>query len=349
MSSYPFLKVNLLMYGRRPQQFYDIPETVRVYLPQFEFDLFPRAMSMFKTIRFIRDVLRSVKPDAVLNFGERWNNLMLVSALGTGVPVVVGDRSSPAKPLGRIHEPLRKVLYRRSSGIIVQTSEAGELMRGIVKDKVPIHVIPNPLFRLPATVPAKRQREVLFVGRFIPTKHVDRLIRAFGRVRSEDWRLTIVGDDAQGFSERLKLEGLVQSLGLEANVELVGIQKDVGQFYRRASIFAFPSSSEGFPNALAEALSFGLPSVAYDCSAGPSDLIQDGSNGFLVPVFDDDGFANRLQSLIGDAELRRRMSERAVASVAHLDKERIALDFLKACNIPRENLFAAADAAGSPQ
>jgi len=207
-------------------------------------------------------------------------------------------------------------------------------MAGIVSGRVPVHVIPNPLFELPEPTPLPRRPEVLFVGRLIPSKHVDRLIRTFDRVRHGDWRLVIVGGDAQGFSEMGNLRELLRARRLEASVELVDTQRDVGRFYRRASIFAFPSSSEGFPNALAEALSFGLPSVAYDCSAGPADLIKDGRNGFLVPVHDDAAFAERLVRLMNDSDLRERMSRRAVASVARLEKTQIAKRFLDACDLP---------------
>ena len=327
------LDVHCILYGRQPTCFYDVPDGVTLHRPPFEFDTFSRATATRKTIGFIRKVVQSLRPVTFLNFGERWNNLVLLSTRGTRVPVIVADRSSPAKPLGRLHEPLRRRLYARSAGVIVQTREAAERMSGIVNGRVPVHVIPNPLFQIPAPESSPRRLEVLYVGRLIPSKHVDRLIRIFERVRHGDWRLMIVGGDAQGFSEMANLREMVRARGLESCVELAGTQRDVERFYRRASIFAFPSSSEGFPNALAEALSFGLPSVAYDCSAGPSDLIEDGRNGFLVPVFDDEAFASRLDNLMNDADLRARMSQRAVASVARLEKTRIAQRFLDACEI----------------
>jgi GalNAc-alpha-(1->4)-GalNAc-alpha-(1->3)-diNAcBac-PP-undecaprenol alpha-1,4-N-acetyl-D-galactosaminyltransferase len=329
----PALEVHCILYGRSPTCFYEVPVGVTLHRPPFEFDAFSRANATLKTVRFIRKVVQSLRPAAFLNFGERWNNLVLLSASATRVPVLVADRSSPAKPLGRVHEPLRRRLYARSAGVIVQTREAAERMAGIVNGRVPVHVIPNPLFQMPEPWPSSRRCEVLFVGRLIPSKHVDRLIRIFERARHGDWRLMIVGGDAQGFLEMGNLQEMLRARGLESCVELAGTQRDVERFYRRASIFAFPSSSEGFPNALAEALSFGLPSVAYDCSAGPSDLIQDGRNGFLVPVFDDETFAKRLGNLMNDADLRNRMSQRAAASVARLEKTRIAQRFLDACQI----------------
>ena len=234
------LETHCVLYGRRPALFYSVPETVTIHRPAFEFDAFSRATATLKTIRFIRTVAQALGPVVFLNFGERWNNLVLLSTTGTRVPVIVADRSSPTKSLGRVHEPLRRRLYTRSAGVIVQTREAAERMASIVNGRVPVHVIPNPLFQIPEPAPSPRRREVLFVGRLIPSKHVDRLIRIFERVRHGDWRLMIVGGDAQGFSEMGNLQGLLRARGLESSVELADTQRDVEQFYRRASIFAFP-------------------------------------------------------------------------------------------------------------
>lgn len=322
------LEVHLLLYGRKPAIFFEIPKSTSVHRPSFVFNPKRRALSTLRTIYFIRHTAKQVKPDVVLNFGEYWNNLILVSTRGLNCPVIVADRSSPAKSLGMMHDFLRKVLYRRASGVLVQTREAAAMIQNLLGVHASIEVIPNPLFSVPKVSTENRALEVLFIGRLIPSKHVDRLIRAFSFARAKGWRLVIVGGDAQGFSEMDALRELVGQLGLEACVEFVGTQKDVAPFLRRASVFAFPSSSEGFPNSLSEALSFGVPSVAYDCSAGPADLIRDGENGFLVPVFDDEAFAGRLSMLMRDQALRERMSAAAIRSVQGLEKSRIASQFL---------------------
>lgn len=327
------LDVHCVLYGRKPTCFYPVPDGVTVHRPPFEFDAQPRIVSTLKTIQHVRAVVRSVKPDTFLNFGERWNNLALLSVQGLPCRTFVADRSNPAKSLGLFHDRLRKHLYARASGVILQTQEAADRMGQILPAGRPIKVIPNPLFAMSEPNSGQRRREVLFLGRLIPSKHVDRLIRIFAQARVPGWHLTVVGGDAQGYSELEKLRALVQALDLEEWVHLEGTQADVIRYYRRAAIFAFSSSSEGFPNALAEALAFGLPSVAYDCSAGPADLIIDGKNGYLVPLFDDERFAQRLRDLMTNGHDRARMSAFAAESVAHLDPSRIAREFLDACGL----------------
>ncbi|MDZ7634136.1 MAG: glycosyltransferase [Bacteroidales bacterium] len=97
-----------------------------------------------------------------------------------------------------------------------------------------------------------------------------------------------------------------------------GYQSDTDNYYRRSRIFAFMSSSEGFPNVLGEALSAGLPVVSYDCLAGPSDLISDGDNGFLIPLFDRELFKEKLTLLMANDELASTISQAAVLSVKNL-------------------------------
>ena len=147
-SQTPNLELHLLLYGRKPEMFFDIPESVSIHRPPFSFNPKMRVLSTARTSWFIRQTIARVRPDVVLNFGEYWNNLMLLSTLGTSVPVLVADRSSPAKSLGSVHDALRRILYRKSSGVLVQTHEASKMMKKTLGPSAPIHVIPNPLFSL---------------------------------------------------------------------------------------------------------------------------------------------------------------------------------------------------------
>ena len=73
---------------------------------------------------------------------------------------------------------------------------------------------------------------------------------------------------------------------MTCKVKLLGNVSDIDSLYQKVQVFAFSSKSEGFPNALGEAMSAGLASIAYDCPAGPSDLIQHEQNGFLISIGD---------------------------------------------------------------
>jgi glycosyltransferase involved in cell wall biosynthesis len=82
-----------------------------------------------------------------------------------------------------------------------------------------------------------------------------------------------------------------------------------------ASVFAFTSRREGFPMVLLEAMAVGLPTVAYDCPTGPSDILTDGRDGYVIPNGRTRLFVEALGGLMEDEERRRRFSAAALESV----------------------------------
>ena len=153
------------------------------------------------------------------------------------------------------------------------------------------------------------------------------MIKLFSELNRADWKLIIVGGDAQNQNNMAKLKAQLSEMGTSTNIELAGTQKDVESYLLKSKIFAFTSSSEGFPNVVGEAMSAGLPVISYDCVAGPSDMIEDGVNGYLVPVFDDELFKQRLLELMDDEEKREKMGQKAKESIRRFEVEKIMTKF----------------------
>jgi GalNAc-alpha-(1->4)-GalNAc-alpha-(1->3)-diNAcBac-PP-undecaprenol alpha-1,4-N-acetyl-D-galactosaminyltransferase len=103
----------------------------------------------------------------------------------------------------------------------------------------------------------------------------------------------------------------------------------VDSFFTRSSIFAFTSSSEGFPNVIGEALSAELPVIAFDCIAGPSEMIINEENGFLLTLGDHIGFESRLKELMENDVTRERLSRNARKSVARFEKSNISKEYFE--------------------
>src|SRR5699024_9210774 len=116
-------------------------------------------------------------------------------------------------------------------------------------------------------------------------------------------------------------------LEMDDQVELPGTVSDIGSYYRKSKIFAFTSSSEGFPNVIGEAMSAELPVIAYDCVAGPSDLVSDGETGFLINLFDDTAYAERLELLMENSDLRMQMGRQAQKKIKKFDVNNIAEEY----------------------
>jgi GalNAc-alpha-(1->4)-GalNAc-alpha-(1->3)-diNAcBac-PP-undecaprenol alpha-1,4-N-acetyl-D-galactosaminyltransferase len=321
------LEVHLILYDRDPVIFYKIPENLLIHKPKSRFNNKLRFIYTIGRLRFLRWEIIRIKPDAILSFGEYWNSFVLLALYGLTYPVFVSDRCQPDKGLSRFHDALRIWLYPKASGLIAQTKVAKEIFENRFKNSN-ILIISNPIRRIMLMENIENEHIILTVGRLIKTKHHDKLIRIFSKLNAPDWKLVIVGGNALKQDGMSQLQNLITELNLCDRVILTGEQSDVDEYYRKSSIFAFTSSSEGFPNVIGEALSAGLPVVSYDCIAGPSEMIKDGENGYLVRVFDDKTFQDKLQMLISDNNLRNEMSGVAKASVDQFSIENIGDRFL---------------------
>lgn len=305
------------------ESFYQLNSKIIVHKPDFYFNRKFRLYFTLKTIIFLRKKLKTLKPFSVLSFGEMYNSFVLLSALGLKLKIFISDRSRPDKKWGFFHELLRQLLYPKAEGIISQTAYSKKYLTSILKHQN-IRVIPNPI-KIDETIYYNRKNIVLFIGRLVTTKRVDILLEVFSKSYYHNWELWIVGDGPQ----RAILEELSKNLKLNKSVKFWGNQIEIDKLYQQAKIFAFTSISEGFPNALLEAMSRGLGCISFDCKSGPSDLIQDGKNGYLVPLLNTDEFLLKLKQLQTDENLLNSLSENAILSSRQFSINRIGEEYLR--------------------
>jgi L-malate glycosyltransferase len=152
-------------------------------------------------------------------------------------------------------------------------------------------------------------QRVISVGNIRRVKGHDIFIRAAAIIAQRFPRATfsIAGEvlEPQYFQELLML---VDSLGLADRFQFEGGVTDLPSFLAEAEIFVLPSRSEGFSNALIEAMAASLPVVATRVG-GNSEAVEDGVTGLLVPPEDPNALANALQKLLSDSERSRAMGE----------------------------------------
>jgi GalNAc-alpha-(1->4)-GalNAc-alpha-(1->3)-diNAcBac-PP-undecaprenol alpha-1,4-N-acetyl-D-galactosaminyltransferase len=318
-------QVHLVLYGIKRDVFYPISNDIIVHKPSFEFDNSKRLISTFKTIRFLRTKIKEINPISVLSFGERWNNLVLLSLYGTKIPVFVSDRSQPDKSLGFKDDFLRKMLYPNAKGVIVQTEKALEIFQKMYRH-TNFKVIGNPIRQIENTV-LEKENYILMVSRYIESKQQNKLIEIFSKLNAPSWKLVLLGYDHLKQSNQVKWEKLATDLNISDRVIFTGKQADVEYYYNISKVFAFTSVSEGFPNVIGEAMSAGLPIIAFDCVAGPSDLISDNENGFLIPLDRDEIFVQKLQYLIDNPEIRNKFGEKSKINIKQFELNYICRQF----------------------
>jgi len=204
--------------------------------------------------------------------------------------------------MGLYNSTVGRFIIRRSDQTIAVSAAVAEHARAVGGTTQPITVVHNgvntQLFRPGGTQPNGRPT-VLFVGRLVHNKGPQTLIEAVPRVlRSHPncvFLLAGIGPLRQA------LESRARKMGVSEAVEFLGVRDDVPQLMRRSSVFVRPSSLEGLPLTVLEAMASGLPVVATPVGGTP-ELIEDGRCGYLFPIGDHDALAHYITRLLDDSD-----------------------------------------------
>jgi GalNAc-alpha-(1->4)-GalNAc-alpha-(1->3)-diNAcBac-PP-undecaprenol alpha-1,4-N-acetyl-D-galactosaminyltransferase len=264
-----------------------------------------------RRVKVLNAAIIASQPDVVISFMETANVLTLLACWNTKIPTIVSERVYPGYTYAnRFWKVLTAWTYHRANSIVLLTQNsipfypASRGYRSIV--------IPNPVNKAVLPTITKQllpKPALLAVGRLHPQKGFDLLIKAFAQIHAKhpDWHLTILGEGIV----RSELEELRAQLKLTDCIHLPGKVSNVSEYLPQADIFVMPSRFEGFPNALGEAMAYGLPAISCDCLSGPSDLINPGIDGILIPVEDVDALATAIDDLIANPDKRQRLAQAA--------------------------------------
>jgi glycosyltransferase involved in cell wall biosynthesis len=326
--------VSILTAGTRGENVFSLPAGV----PVVTIDC--------KRIISTRKAIRHFSPDAfiVLGSGPDIANLEK-AARWLNIPILLSERADPAFshrvywkscPLARYFRP-----YLWATRTVVQFPAFKDFFPWYLRWKV--SVLPNPVQQLDVSVVTGKEKEIVCVARInLEQKHQDLLVEAFALLVRDfpEWKVRLYGAEEQ--ASALILRKLITARGLEGHVKLCGTTRNILPVLHKASIFAFPSVFEGFPNALAEALSSGLPAVALAGCPGTNQLIESGKTGFLVEDTPE-SFAEALRLLMQSPELRESMGNAAHNSMKHYAPEVILEQWKKEIDhllTQRKNPFA---------
>ncbi len=225
----------------------------------------------------------------------------------------------------RLTYPLADHLVGVSAGVSNEISQLSGLPSGRVATIHNPVSVPTGAFLEVAHDPGwtEGRKRILSIGNLKPEKNHRLLIEAFQEVvRDADGELVILGEGPQ----RPELEALVRELQLADRVRLPGYCADPLPWLASADLFVLSSDHEGFGNVLVEALGAGLPIVSTDCPSGPSEILDGGRYGRLVPVADKEALAREMRlalerGQVDQERLRRRSMEFSpkIAAKAYLE------------------------------
>ena len=276
-------------------------------LKKFYNKIFKRIFFSLRTAR----IIKKQKPDIVF------------SNDGTFMPIFKSKASKYIR-LWHLNAPRKKKrVFGKYDSLVVLSSKQMDVWNQYHGN---IKVIPNFLPEITEKITDYNQKTVISVGRMDAgdQKGFFRLVDIWNKVIEDkslaDWKLHIVG----GGALQSEIESKVNALNLQESVIIKPFVDDIAEEYLQASIYAMTSRFEGFGMVLAESAAFGLPGVAFDINAGPSDIISDGESGFLVEDNDIETYAEKLKSLMRDEGMRQRFGTKSKEFVsAKFSKERI--------------------------
>ena len=259
--------------------------------------------------RGARAELDRFDPDIVLLGGWNqpafWTGLRWAKRRGRPVVLWVESTARDERSGNPLLERLKRRAVAAASGFLVPGRAAREYVESLGVPRERVVIAPNAVdLSIFSVEPDRRDRDnctFLYVGRFSQEKGVDVLLRAF---RDVPGRLLLAGSGPQEDQVRALADDRVELLGHVA-------REDLPALYASADCLVLPSRSEAWGMVLNEAAAAGLPLVATDAAGGGYDLIEEGVNGYRVPVEDETALAAALRTVAADPEWRIAAGERS--------------------------------------
>ena len=221
----------------------------------------------------------------------------------------------------------RRLSARYADALVTITDEDKGYFLKNLKPNCPVYSIYNPIpFRKNKHQYNIDSKIILSAGRLTYQKGFDMLIDVAKDVfeNNPEWKWIILGEG----EDRHILEEKIAEFNLKNHVILEGNVKNINNYYEQASIFVLTSRYEGFGLVLTEAKSHGLPCVSFKCKAGPSEIILDNINGYLIDCFNIKDMADKINCLIEDVKLREEFSDYALVDTEKFSKKNIILQWM---------------------
>jgi glycosyltransferase involved in cell wall biosynthesis len=325
-----------------------------------------------KIIAFVRRILRlraikrNLNIHVSISFLEGADYVNILSSIGEKVVLSIrGSKVHDEHMHGAdlfIRRWLIKILYKRASAIVcVNKGIANEMSVFYSIKNIPMRVVPNfydllEIQRM-AVLPIMESETLLFdrkviimSGRLAVEKGHSFVINLFSELRKSrnDVRLILLGDGSERQSIIEQAESLKLSIAYktfsnhkEPDVFITGDKENVFQYLRHATIYLLNSSSEGFPNGLAEAMACGVPVISADCPYGPREILSKvyeqvnlvdaefADYGILLPTpkltkwNTDEAWLKVLNNMLDSSELRARYSNVGIQRISEFSKENV--------------------------
>lgn len=258
-------------------------------------------------IKKLRRLIKQDQPDVILSFLGPPNIRMLVATLGLKCRKIVSVRNDPYREYGfGIKKLIARTAFLFSDGCVFQTKDAAAYFPKMVqrKSKIIVNPVNDKFYHVTWT---GEKKEIAVVGRLQPQKNPLLALEAFHLIEKQfpEFKIVYYGD------EELKdaINTKAAEYAIADRVIVYGKTTDIENKLAASAVYLLSSDFEGMPNALLEAMAVGVPAISTDCPCGgPRTVIEDETQGILVPCGDASKMADALARVIGNKPLSEKMS-----------------------------------------
>ena len=283
-----------------------------------------------RNITELRSIILKEKFNTVVALGDYAAMYTLIACLGIKQRIIVSERNDPNKePDKRLFRLLRNQLYKNAETIVCQTHDAAKYFESIVPYSV---VIYNPVKDDLPVWEGPRKKNIVNFCRIDKQKNLSLLVEAFEIFRRthKDYYLDIYGEGP----EKEALVNVIQQKGLSGVIRLHDFCMDIHDRVKDAMMFVSSSDFEGMSNSMLESMAMGIPTICTDCPIGGArEIIQDGENGWLVPVGDVHQLAEKMNYVADNEHEAKKISLEARNIRIRLSKEEISQQWWKVIDV----------------
>lgn len=276
-------------------------------------------------IRKLRRFLKEHKMDILIDIDIVLDILSLPASKGMGIKVISWEHFNCEYEQSILYRRfILKYSVKRTDYIITLTEDDRMCYCDAFGRSENIRAIYNPMQETQSEqstqlkcseqqIQYTKAKNIITVGRLIQRKGIDYLARIAVHVlkKHKDWNWLLLGDG----EERALLEKIISDNQLENQLILKGNVTNVADYLDKAEIFVMTSRVEGLPMCLLEAKANYLPCISFRIRTGPEEIIEDGVNGYLIPPFDCDAMAEKIELLIEDDKLRKEFATNACHNI----------------------------------
>lgn len=311
--------------AKKGKNIYSLNDTIQIVYLNAEKKSFPGIINKFNALFAVNRYFRKFDRETIVLGIGNYPSLLLSLLINRKIKTI-GCQHLAFSGIKHIWSFLRALFFRRLTRVVSLTVKDLPKYLKINNNSI---VIPNSI-----TTPSDHsstlvRKQILFIGRMVPEKGYDLLFQVIKNLGLDapDWHFRIVGDGPL----RNQYIQQMQDPEMKERISWIASTDNIGEEFLESSIYLMTSRTEGLPMVLLEAQSYGLPILSFNCETGPSDIVNDSIDGFLINDFNIQEMTEKILLLCRDYELRKEFGRNARSNVQKFHPDII--------NVKWENLF----------